>query len=74
MPARRRPRLRCKLADVLAKLPKIAPRADHKQAIQALAFSPQTRLIAVGRYGSVQLLDASHAAAGAGDGEISPAR
>src|SRR5436190_15163780 len=35
-----------KLADVLANLPKIAPKTERKKAIQALAFSPQTNLIA----------------------------
>ena len=48
-----------KLADVLANLPKIAPKADHKTAIQALAFSPQAKVIAVGSYAAVQLLDAN---------------
>lgn len=48
-----------KIADVLAKLPKIAPKGVHKKAIQALAFSPSAKVIAVGSYGSVQLLDAT---------------
>jgi len=48
-----------KLVDVLAKLPKIAPKADHKKAVQALAFSPQAKRIAVGSYAQVQLLDAA---------------
>ncbi|MEI9896249.1 MAG: c-type cytochrome domain-containing protein [Chthoniobacter sp.] len=48
-----------KIADVLARLPKIAPKGDHKKAIQALAFSPQAKMIAVGSYAAVQLLDAS---------------
>ncbi len=48
-----------KLADVLAKLPKIAPKTQRKTAIQALAFSPKARLIAAGSYASVQLLDAA---------------
>lgn len=48
-----------KLADVLASLPKIAPKGEHKKAIQALAFSPQAKVIAVGTYGTVQLLDAT---------------
>ena len=46
-----------KIADVLAKLPKIALKTEHKKAIQALAFSPQAKLIAVGSYAAVQLLD-----------------
>ena len=48
-----------KLADVLATLPKIAPKNAHKKAIQALAFSPQAKMIAVGTYATVQLLDAT---------------
>lgn len=48
-----------KIADVLATLPKIAPKTEHKKAIQALAFSPQAKLIAVGSYAQVQLLDAA---------------
>jgi mono/diheme cytochrome c family protein len=48
-----------KLADVLASLPKIAPKGEHRKAIQALAFSPQANVIAVGTYGTVQLLDAT---------------
>jgi hypothetical protein len=47
-----------KLADVLAKLPKITPK-EHQKAIQSLAFSPPAKLIAAGSYGSVQLLDAT---------------
>jgi len=48
-----------KIADVLAKLPKFAPKSDHRSAIQALAFSPQAKRIAVGSYAAVQLLDAA---------------
>ncbi|HSI11850.1 MAG TPA: c-type cytochrome domain-containing protein [Chthoniobacter sp.] len=48
-----------RIADVLAKLPKIAPKGDRKKAIQALAFSPTAKVLAVGSYGSVQLLDAT---------------
>jgi WD40 repeat protein len=48
-----------KIADVLANLPKIAPKAGHKKAIQALAYSPKTGLFAVGSYASVQLIDAA---------------
>lgn len=48
-----------KIADVLAKLPKIAPKGERKKAIQALAFSPSAKVIAVGTYGTVQLLDAT---------------
>jgi mono/diheme cytochrome c family protein len=48
-----------KIADVLANLPKIAPTAERKKAIQALAYSPKTGLIAVGSYASAQLIDAA---------------
>ncbi|MEA3209628.1 MAG: hypothetical protein QOE70_2685 [Chthoniobacter sp.] len=47
------------VADVLSRLPKIAPKTDRKKAIQALAFSPPAKLIAAGSFGSVQLLDAA---------------
>ncbi len=45
-----------KPADVLSKLPKIAPRPGLKNAIQTLAYSPKAQLIAAGTFGSVQLL------------------
>ena len=45
------------LTEVLASLPKIAPKTERKKAIHALAFSPQAKLIAVGTYGTVQILD-----------------
>ncbi|MGB8168176.1 MAG: c-type cytochrome domain-containing protein [Chthoniobacteraceae bacterium] len=48
-----------KVADVLAKLPKIASKVKREKAIQALAFSPKAGLIAAGSYGSVQLLNAT---------------
>ncbi len=48
-----------KPADVLANLPKIAPKMDRKKAIQSLAFSSKAKLIAAGSFGSVQLLDAA---------------
>jgi mono/diheme cytochrome c family protein len=48
-----------KIADVLASLPKIAPKADHRKPIQALAFSPQAKVIAVGSYAEVRLVDAA---------------
>ena len=48
-----------KVADVLANLPKIASKVARQKAIQALAFSPKTGVIAAGLYGSVQLLDAA---------------
>ncbi|MEI9893195.1 MAG: hypothetical protein WDN28_04610 [Chthoniobacter sp.] len=54
-----------KLADVLATLPKIAPKSGHKKAIQAVAFSPQAKVIAVGTYAEVQLLDGGDPPAGA---------
>ena len=47
------------LADVLANLPKIAPKTERKKAVQALAYSPRAKLIAAGSFGSVQLLDAA---------------
>ena len=53
------PTVEAKAADVLANLPKIAPATKRKQAIQALAYSPKSRLIAVGSYASVQLIDAA---------------
>jgi len=53
------PAVQEKPLDVLAKLPKIAPKADHKKAVQALAFSPEAKVIAVGSYAQVQLLDAA---------------
>lgn len=37
--------------------PKIAPTVPPKRAIQAVAFSPKVQLIAVGRYGEVELLN-----------------
>ena len=45
------------LTEVLASLPKIAPKTDRKKAIHALAFSPKAKLLAAGSFGSVQLLD-----------------
>jgi mono/diheme cytochrome c family protein len=48
-----------KIADVLATLPKIAPKPEHKKPIQALAYSAPAKLIAVGSYAEVQLLDAA---------------
>ena len=53
------PATEAKIADVLANLPKIAPVTDRKKAIQALAYSPKTGLIAVGSYASAQLIDAA---------------
>jgi len=37
--------------------PKIAPTVPPKRSIQAVAFSPKLQLIAVGRYGEVELLN-----------------
>jgi sugar lactone lactonase YvrE/mono/diheme cytochrome c family protein len=37
--------------------PKIAPTVPPKRSIQAVAFSPKMQLIAVGRYGEVELLN-----------------
>jgi WD40 repeat protein/mono/diheme cytochrome c family protein len=37
--------------------PKIAPTVPPKRSIQAVAFSPKVQLIAVGRYGEVELLN-----------------
>ncbi len=48
-----------KPADLIAKLPKIAPKVPAKSAIHALAFSPAANLIAAGAFGSVELLDAA---------------
>jgi mono/diheme cytochrome c family protein len=48
-----------KPTDVLAKLPKITPKAQTKRAIQALAFSPTAKLIAAGSFGSIEVLDAA---------------
>jgi len=53
------PLTEAKLADVLARLPKIAPKGARQKSIQTLAFSPQAKLIAAGSYGAVQLLDAA---------------
>ncbi|HEY3901592.1 MAG TPA: c-type cytochrome domain-containing protein [Chthoniobacter sp.] len=47
-----------KIADVLASLPKITPK-EHRKAVQALAYSPQAKVIAVGTYAEVQLLNAA---------------
>ena len=44
-------------ADVLSKLPKIAAKPGLKNGIQTLAYSPKSKVIAVGNFGSVQLLD-----------------
>jgi WD40 repeat protein len=51
------PNAPAKPVDVLASLPKIAPKTDRKKAIQALAFSAKAGLMAAGSYASVQLLD-----------------
>ena len=53
------PNEEAKPVDVLARLPKIAPKGERRKAIQALAFSPQAKLIAAGSYAEVQLLDAA---------------
>lgn len=45
-----------KPADVLAKLPKIAAKPGMKKSVQTLAYSAKARLIAVGTFGSVQLV------------------
>jgi WD40 repeat protein/mono/diheme cytochrome c family protein len=37
--------------------PKIAPTVPPKRSIQAVAFSPKAQLIAVGRYGEIELLN-----------------
>jgi len=47
-----------KPVDLLAKLPKIAPKGQAKSALHALAFSPKAKLLAAGSFGSVELLDA----------------
>ncbi len=39
-------------------VPKIAPKIAPRQSVNALAFSPQQKLVAVGRYGVVELLSA----------------
>lgn len=46
-----------KTTDVLSKLPKIAPKAAPKQAVQSLAYSATAKLLAAGSYASVRLLD-----------------
>lgn len=46
-----------KPSDVLARLPKIAPKAGLKIAIQALGFSPKTKQLAAGSFGMVQILE-----------------
>src|SRR4029453_16927434 len=38
-------------------LPKIAPKVPVRASINALAFSPQAKVVAVGRYQSVELID-----------------
>lgn len=48
-----------KPADLIASLPKIAPKTEPKKAVQALAFSAKGNLIASGLFGSIQLLDAT---------------
>jgi mono/diheme cytochrome c family protein/sugar lactone lactonase YvrE len=48
-----------KPADLLAKLPKIAPKVQAKSALHALAFSPMAKLLAAGSFGRVELLDAT---------------
>ncbi|CAN5682323.1 hypothetical protein BH11VER1_BH11VER1_16680 [soil metagenome] len=48
-----------KLIDVLAKLPKIAPKAGLKAAIQALGYSQKTKQLATGSFGSVQILEST---------------
>jgi len=45
--------------DVLARLPKIAPKTQAKRSIQSLAYSPKAKLLATGLFGSVELLDAA---------------
>ena len=46
-------------ADLIASLPKIAPKGEPKQAINSVAFTPKGGLLAEGKFGSVQLLDAA---------------
>ncbi len=48
-----------KPADLLAKLPKIAPKSPVKSAIHALAFSPAAKMIATGSFNRVELIDPS---------------
>src|ERR1041384_6589766 len=40
-------------------IPKIAPKVAPAKSVAALAFSPHTKLIAIGRYDEVELLDAA---------------
>ena len=53
------PAVAMKPSDLLAKLPKITPKAQAARAVHALAFSPQAKLLAAGSFGAVQLLDAA---------------
>lgn len=52
------PTMELRPVDALAKLPKIAPKGEVPKAIHALAFSEKSKLIAAGRFASIQLLDA----------------
>lgn len=46
-----------KPVDVLSKLPKIAAKPGLKYAIQTLAYSPKTKTLAAGMFGTVHLLN-----------------
>jgi len=48
-----------KPAELIASLPKIAPKGEPKKAINSLAFTPKGGLLAEGLFGSVRLLDAA---------------
>ncbi len=42
----------------VVEVPKVLPKGAPRVAVTALAFSPQAKLVAVGRYGVVELVDA----------------
>lgn len=42
----------------VVEVPKVLPKGSPRVAVTALAFSPQAKLVAVGRYGVVELMDA----------------
>ena len=42
----------------VVEVPKVLPKGAPRVAVTALAFSPQAKLVAVGRYGVVELMDA----------------
>jgi len=51
------PSAEMKSAELIARLPKISPVGEAKKAVRAVAFSEKLNIIAIGRFGSVELLN-----------------